>query len=417
MGFFKQTYLNEREEVVPYYYWLSSLQSIGIKTYTKMQSFFASPRELYLASSESVRTSRVFNERQKNEIIESRKHFDIEKEYASLLDSKISFIVRESEEFPERLKEIPQSPVFIFMRGQLPNPGIPLVSIIGARDCSFYGTQVASRLGELFAEQGICVVSGMARGVDSLSQDACLKAGGTSIAVLGGGVDVIYPKESGALYETLSERGAIISEYFPGTNPQPSYFARRNRIISGLSDALCVIEAREKSGTMITVDAALEQGREVFALPGRITDSTSRGCNELIKQGAGVITDLETFVLEMSGNYRVLFTNNKDDKKAEKSDCFDKTINETINIEETRMDYETDCIIEGLSEAEKRAVILFDLDSFTAEQMASVIGTPPGEILVMCLNLSVKNVIINMGAGRFRLSKTGVRTREKLLKI
>lgn len=404
MGIFRQAYMNDTDEMMPYFYWLSVTGVIGIKTYTKMQSYFGSPRELYNASMDKINDTGIFTARQKKAILDTRNSRDVLKEYERMQERGIKMFVRESQDFPERLKEIPGSPIALFVYGNLPAQGIPLVSVIGARECSFYGMQVASRLGELFAEHGICVVSGMARGIDSISQDACLKAGGTSIAVLGGGVDVVYPKESEHLYNVLKEKGAIISEYPPGTDPIPAYFASRNRIISGISDALCVIEAREKSGTMITVDAALEQGREVYALPGRITDSTSKGCNELIKQGAGVISDPEKLVMEIKRDYS-LFTD------AAPGD------NYTFNIEETRTDYETDILIEDMDESDKKVIISVGEDSFTAEELSQKVSVHPGEFLIKCMNLSVKGLLINMGAGRFRLSDKGFSVRSKLLKI
>lgn len=402
MGIFKQAYLNEKEEMLPYYYWLCRVGDIGIKHYVKMQSYFSSPRDLFEASVSKLNESKVFTETQKARILEARKNYDVKNEYLKLAEKGIRIIVRESGEYPERLKEIPNSPIALFIKGNFPQKEVPLVSIIGARECSFYGMQVATRLGELFAENGICVVSGMARGIDSIAQESCVRAGGSSIAVLGGGVDVIYPKESASLYNTLSKRGAIISEYPPGTEPQKPFFALRNRIISGISDVVCVIEAREKSGTMITVDAALEQGREVYALPGKITDVTSRGCNELIRQGAGVISNLESFVSDITCNFSV-------------KSSTENTETCTFNIEETRSEYECDILIESLDEQSKRLIVSMDEESFTAEQIAVGLSLLPGEVLLLCTKLSVKKVLINMGAGRFRLSDKGTIIRRKLL--
>lgn len=433
MGIFKQAYLNDKDEMLPYFMWLSSLGDIGIKTYVKMQSRFASPKDVFLAGYDKLTDSKVFTEKQKQNIIASRKTYDVSGNYENMIKSGIKLIVRESSEFPERLKEIPGSPISLFTYGKLPKPGIPLAAIIGARECSFYGMQVAARLGEVMADNGICVVSGMARGIDSISQEACLKAGGTSIAVLGGGVDVLYPKESEKLYEELKERGAIISEYPPGTMPQRSYFAQRNRLISGISDTLCVIEAREKSGTMITVDSALEQGREVYALPGRITDGTSRGCNELIKQGAGVITDVESLASEianiysrprMDSEYEKIYRGETQNDNSDKNDAnHTSNINDAymnnhyINIEETCSDYELDAYIEKMSEEDRKIFITLDEDSFTSEQAGNMLGINPSEFMVKCMKLSIDGMFVNMGAGRFRMNEKGLKVKRKLLQI
>ncbi|MCD8131876.1 MAG: DNA-processing protein DprA [Lachnospiraceae bacterium] len=195
--------------------------------------------------------------------------------------------------FPERLRQIPDSPYGLFVKGRLPDPDQPTVAIIGARVCSGYGKEAARLMGAAAAAAGIQVISGMARGVDSISQTACLEAGGTSFGVLGSGVDVCYPAEARSLYERLAKEGGIISEYPLGAQPVAGNFPPRNRLISGLADLVLVIEARERSGTLITVDMALEQGREVAVLPGRITDALSQGCYGLYEQGAYLVTSPE----------------------------------------------------------------------------------------------------------------------------
>ena len=206
-------------------------------------------------------------------------------------------------EYPRRLLEIPQAPKQLYVRGKLPEEGVPSVAVIGARDCSYYGQEVAKRLGRLFGENGIQVISGMARGIDGIGQQAALQAGGSSFAVLGCGADICYPRQNQDLYDRLCKQGGVISEYEWGTPPRAGYFPPRNRIVSGLADALIVIEARQKSGTLITVDMALEQGKDVYVVPGRITDRLSDGCNRLLTQGAGVFLSPESFTEEFMRNW------------------------------------------------------------------------------------------------------------------
>ena len=172
----------------------------------------------------------------------------------------------------------------------------PTVAIVGARMCSEYGRAAAKEFGSKLAESGIQIISGLAMGIDGISQRAAIDAGADSFGVLGCGVDVCYPKSNQDLYERLLKQGGVLSEFLPGTPPKAQHFPARNRIISGLSDLVLVIEAKEKSGTGITVDMALEQGREVYALPGRITDALSKGCHKLIKQGAGIATSPEDII-------------------------------------------------------------------------------------------------------------------------
>ena len=202
----------------------------------------------------------------------------------------IGFVSALEEGFPEKLREIPDPPFGIYFKGSMPSEEEPAAAIIGARLASGYGREQARRFGRRIGARGIAVISGMARGIDGIAQKAALDAGGKSYAVLGCGVDICYPEENRELYERLPQQGGVLSEYPPGMLPIAKLFPPRNRIISGLSDLVLVIQARKKSGTLITVDMALEQGREVYALPGRVSDALSDGCNRLIRQGAGPAT-------------------------------------------------------------------------------------------------------------------------------
>ena len=216
-------------------------------------------------------------------------------------EAGIRVVEKGERDYPARLLEIPDPPERLYVLGRLPEEKVPSVAIIGARECSEYGSYVAARLGECMGRNGIQVVSGMARGIDGIGQTAALDAGGSSFAVLGSGVDVCYPARNRGLYERLRERGGVLSEYPPGTPAISRNFPPRNRIVSGLADAVVVVEAREKSGTLITVDMALEQGKEVYAVPGRVTDALSSGCNRLVKLGAAVLLDPEELAEELRG--------------------------------------------------------------------------------------------------------------------
>ena len=223
-------------------------------------------------------------------LIRYRVSHDPVSDYNSMEKKGIYFVPYFDPGFPGKLVDIPDPPFGIYYSGKLPDQDRPSIAVIGARMCSEYGRFVAREFGKDLAVEGIQVISGMARGVDGISQKAALEAGGASYAVLGCGVDICYPEENGSLYRSLLTNGGVISEYNPGTLPQASYFPPRNRIISGLADAVLVVEARSRSGTLITVDMALEQGREVFAVPGRICDRLSDGCLTLIRQGATAVS-------------------------------------------------------------------------------------------------------------------------------
>ena len=194
--------------------------------------------------------------------------------------------------FPERLQAIFDPPPALYVRGD----GEPelfarrAVAVVGARACSPYGSQVARRLGRELAAAGLVVVSGLARGIDGEAHRGALEAGGITVAVLGCGIDRDYPASHAQLSRRIEERGLVVSEYEPGVEPAPWRFPARNRIIAGLSEAVIVVEARERSGALITADFGLDEGREVFAVPGEITSSLSAGTNALLKLGAAPLT-------------------------------------------------------------------------------------------------------------------------------
>ena len=207
-----------------------------------------------------------------------------------LEESGIRFVMVDDPEYPQRLLRMEDPPFGLYCRGRLPSDFHPSVGIVGTRMASPYGRDQARIFARELAAGGVQIISGMARGIDGIAGRGALDAGGDTFAVLGCGVDICYPRENLDLYGTLCEKGGVLSEYPPGTQPQARLFPPRNRIISGLSDVVLVIEAREKSGTLITVDRALEYGIDVFALPGRVSDRNSAGCNNLIRQGAGIAT-------------------------------------------------------------------------------------------------------------------------------
>ena len=217
------------------------------------------------------------------------------------MPENIHYIRRNSDYFPLRFEGLSDVPQGLYYIGSLPDDNIPSVAVVGARSCSSYGRKTAFALGKFLAEHGVQVISGMAMGIDSSAQEGALAAGGKTFAVLGCGVDICYPRTSYAVYDALAVRGGIIAEVEPGTKPLAYNFPRRNRIISALSDIVIVVEAREKSGSLITVDCALEQGRTVYAVPGRLGDRLSDGCNYLIAQGAGILWSFEAVMEELDG--------------------------------------------------------------------------------------------------------------------
>ena len=238
-----------------YAYWLCSVPGVGNRTIDKLQNMFGTAAQIYRASEEQW--AQVLTASQVEAMIQQKAGWNLQEEYAKMTAQGIRFLMKEDAEYPMRLRQIPDAPYGIFVKGHLPMEDKLSVAIIGARDCSEYGRYVAMELGKYLGENDVQVISGMARGIDGISQQAALKAGGVSFAVLGSGVDVCYPTGNRVLYEQLQKEGGILSIYPPGTLPRPQNFPPRNRIVSGLADIVVVIEARQRSGTLITVDMAL----------------------------------------------------------------------------------------------------------------------------------------------------------------
>ena len=221
----------------------------------------------------------------------TRQQLDLEQLLDKIIHQGIKIITWEEPEYPPLLKQIDQPPPVLYVKGEINRQDEWSIAIVGTRRITAYGRQVTGELSRFLAQNGITVVSGLARGVDSVAHEACLANGGRTIGILGSGVDRIYPPEHTALAERIMQQGAIVSDYAPGTPPDGVNFPPRNRIISGLSLATIVVEAGEGSGALITANFAAEQGRDVFAVPGNIYAPQSRGTNRLIQQGGRPLMD------------------------------------------------------------------------------------------------------------------------------
>ena len=292
----------EREQ--SYAYWLMCAP-IGDSAKSRLLLRFGRPSGVFEASEKALLDSNLSIGKKERWIayIKERQEENVKREYEELQIKGILFYPEYHPHYPAKLLSIPARPFGIFVKGKLPDVRQRSLAIVGARDCSEYGQYVARHFAEKMAQNGVAVISGLARGIDGIAQRAAMEAGGESFGVLGSGADICYPKSNEKLYRMCMERGGILSTYLPGTPPTPNLFPPRNRIISGLSDGILIIEAREKSGTIITADLALEQGKDVFVIPGRVTDRLSDGCNGLIRQGASLIQSPEQLLEELHIGY------------------------------------------------------------------------------------------------------------------
>lgn len=280
----------KREE---YDFWLCGIPGIGVKKLLKLRQEFPTAEQVFAAPEEKLRKVSGITRKDVHNIVESRKKYNPVHWNKKLAACQLKCEGFFSDEYPPECRHLHQPPKRLFYRGSLPKEQYR-VAVVGARDCSLYGRETARLFSSCLAENGVAVISGLARGIDGWAHQGALEGGGSTYAVLGNSAEICYPKEHERLYHSIIRRGGgIISEYPPGTEARPSYFPMRNRIIGALSDGVLVVEARAKSGSLITADLALEQGKEVFVIPGRVRDALSEGCNNLIKQGACLVTEPE----------------------------------------------------------------------------------------------------------------------------
>jgi DNA processing protein len=276
----------------PKLYWIgfNLVKGIGAVRFRKLLDTFGDAESAWNASTEALRGAGLSSKLIEN-LCQLRAQVDLEQVWERIQAHNIQVLTWEDEEYPHRLKEIEQPPPVLYLRGDLTLEDEWAVAIVGTRRITAYGRQVAEEVSATLASNGVTLVSGLARGVDAVAHQAALHAGGRTLAVLGSGVDRIYPPENQRLAEQIIAHGAVISDYPLGTPPEGPNFPPRNRIISGLSLAVIVIEANLDSGAMITATFAAEQGRELFAIPGSIFAPQSRGANQLIRDGARLLLD------------------------------------------------------------------------------------------------------------------------------
>lgn len=267
----------------------------------KLLKHFKDIEKIYNATKEELMQTEGIGEKTSEIILSPSIKQNLDKHIEYMKKHNIDIVSIQDAEYPEILKEIYDAPISLYVRGNKNILNELSVAIIGCRECTEYGRNITKNLSYNIAKNGINIVSGLAKGIDGIAHQGALFAKGKTIAVLGNGLDTIYPKENEHLaLEILQKGGAIISEYPLGTKPEKQNFPERNRIVSGMSKGIIVVEAKEKSGTLITVDFALEQGRDVFVVPGNINSEASIGTNDLIKQGAKLITSYKDLLEEYS---------------------------------------------------------------------------------------------------------------------
>lgn len=350
-----------------YWYWLCNVPGFGNAKIRKLIERYKTPEQIFEIGAEQIKQIPYIRKKDCESWEWAKKNSEkIVRKYHELEEKHIKFIISEDSDYPIRLKQLYDYPFSLYVKGKLPDQTLPSVAIIGARACSEYGREMAYYFGQRLAKCQIQIISGMAVGIDAWGQKGALQYGNT-FAVLGTGVDICYPSENIALYMQIQKNGGLLSEFPVGMQGFPHLFPIRNRIISGLSDLILIIEARKKSGSLITADQALEQGKDVCVIPGRITDPLSVGCNDLIKNGAGIITDPEDVLewLHCKSNDRLIHNNHN-------------------NIEEIRP---------KLTSQEQYVMQFITEDLIHLEQLLQKTNAPIGYLITQLLQLEIKNYI------------------------
>ena len=289
--------------MLKYWGWLAERKGLRNQTRLALLRRFGDPESIFYADAdELLLTDGV--ERSQLKLLENHDLAPADRILADCQRLDIRLLTLSDAAYPGRLKNIYDPPALLYCKGRLPLlDDLLCVAVVGTRDCTPYGVACAEKLGFGLASGGAAVVSGLAKGIDAAAIRGALRAGGVTVGVVGNGLDVYYPYESRYLYEDVASAGILLSEYPPGTEPASGHFPVRNRIISGLSLAALVVEAPEKSGALITAATALEQGRDVFAVPGPIDAPASVGCNCLIRDGAGLVSDASDILREYEGRF------------------------------------------------------------------------------------------------------------------
>lgn len=362
-----------------YWLWFADLKGFGSVRQNSLLSRWPDAEAIFMEEesklAEFILKEEGFGKKDLVELCQSKKKIkEYQKEYQSLRKEGIRIINRTGADYPEKLRDIASSPAVFYVKGiwevERWQSGISL-GVVGTRNMTHYGKNIAMEIGRLCAKYKVNMVSGMAAGIDGHAQRACLKHGGYTLGVLGSGLGFQFPSSNKDLYLNIEKRGGLLSEEWYTTPPYGKLFPKRNRIISALSDGIIVVEAKEKSGSLITADYALEQGKDIYAVPGRLGDTESAGCNHLIAQGAFILEDLESFFVQFTGNKN--------------------------NIQEKCQ------VVDKLDEAEREIFQHMSYEPIYLGRLLEKTGMEQGELQLSLLQMEWKGYIEQISAGYYSL--------------
>lgn len=377
-------------ENIKYWMALKSIDGIGNAAFQSLLERFHSPTNIFAASIRDLTSIAGINKKCAEEIMSFKNWDQILRQMDVLDHTGIKVITCLDETYPANLLNIYDRPAFLYVLGNIVKEDIP-IAIVGSRHASTYGKYTTDRISRELARRGITIVSGMARGIDSCAHRGALAARGRTVAVMGSGLDVIYPPENKNLFTAISENGAVISEFPLGTQPLAYHFPARNRIISGLSYGVVVVEAGEKSGSLITARLAMEQGREVFAIPGTIDSAASRGTNSLIKQGAKLIDNVDDILEDILPQL--------DRSPFQSTMQKDQDAGPVVIPQNNR----TEKNMDALGQVDQTILKILACGTAHADDIITRTGLPSADVLSALMNLELRGIILQHPGKLFSL--------------
>ena len=398
-----------------YWIWLSTLRGVGAATAVKLLDKMGTPENIFFADKDAYLTAGIAD--RDAECLSDKSLGKAMSVMDKCKELGIRMLTLGDAEYPERLKNIFDPPVVLYIKGDLPvMDEEAAVAVAGTRSCTPYGIKTSERMGYELARNGCVVVSGLARGIDSAAAKGALRAGGKVVGVLGCGIDIVYPPENRNLFEDVATVGAIISEYPPGTEVSPKFFPARNRILSGISAGVVIIEAPKKSGSLITAARALEQGRDVFAVPANADSIASEGSNLLIKDGAIPVLSGK----DVADEYRHIYPDKlvdgkklipitpKAEEKLIEDELSDKkqklkAVKKIIDKKNTEA-YDLKKREIELTEDEKKICDVIGTECIHVNDIIEKSGIPAGKVLAVLTMLEIKGVVSQETGKTFRLS-------------
>jgi DNA processing protein len=337
----------ESKEKLKYLFYLTKVKNLGNVRIKNILSYCKEARNCFELSKRELKRIEGIDEKTSNEIIKSKVNFkkfeaEFEQKLSQAEKEKIQIVCISDKEYPANLKRIYDAPIFLYLKGRLFKEDKYSLSVVGTRYPTDYGMNVCERLVKEISKMGIPIISGLARGIDSMSHRVALQNDNITYSVLGCGVDVVYPKENKSLYNKIIEKGAILSEFDIGVGPDKVNFPKRNRIISGISVGTLIVETGLKGGSLITAGFALDQSKEVFAIPGYIYSKKSEGSNELIKNGqAKLVSNVDDILDELSYKLKPILKKSdseKEQKQIQELNIFEKKIFDVLDLEPIHID-------------------------------------------------------------------------------